>query len=166
MASTAKPLRPGPLVVWPLPLLRSYIQEMLNKHPQAAPPTLPSSSVPPPLTLSEFAVRRGVRSFRNGWLLVHLDSAQATSMRQCVVPPLTEQIWFWLPSPGLSTSWLLAVLRPPSPHTSVGPLSSPARRRTEAIAPLPLGKCCNGWYRSALPPSCANQSSLCSPLCS
>ena len=41
------------------------LQEMLNKHPQAAPPTLPSSSVPPPLTLSESAVRRGVRSFPN-----------------------------------------------------------------------------------------------------
>ena len=39
---------------------------MLNKHPQASPPTLPPGPVPPPLNLSETAVKRGVRSFPNG----------------------------------------------------------------------------------------------------
>ena len=42
------------------------LEEMLSKHPQAAPPTLPSGQVPPPLTVSESAVKRGVRSFPNG----------------------------------------------------------------------------------------------------
>ena len=40
--------------------------EMLNKHPQASLPTLPPGPVPPPLNLSETAVKRGVRSFPNG----------------------------------------------------------------------------------------------------
>ena len=41
------------------------LQKMPSKHPQAAPPTLPSGQVPPPLTVSESAVKRGVRSFPN-----------------------------------------------------------------------------------------------------
>ena len=42
------------------------LEEMLSKYLQAAPPTLPSGQVPPPLTVSESAVKRGVRSFPNG----------------------------------------------------------------------------------------------------
>ena len=40
-------------------------QEMLNKHPQTAPPTLPHGSVPSPTILSEAIVLKGVRSFPN-----------------------------------------------------------------------------------------------------
>ena len=40
--------------------------EMLLKHPQTAPPTLPSGPVPPPITLSESGVLKGARSFPKG----------------------------------------------------------------------------------------------------
>ena len=39
---------------------------MLKKHPQAAPPTLPTGPVPPPATLSESVVWKGVNSFPKG----------------------------------------------------------------------------------------------------
>ena len=42
------------------------LQEMLMKHPQSAPPKLPSGPVPPPASITESVVRRGVRSFPNG----------------------------------------------------------------------------------------------------
>ena len=42
------------------------LEEMLGKHPQVAPPNLPSGQVPPPFTVSELAVKKGVRSFPNG----------------------------------------------------------------------------------------------------
>ena len=41
-------------------------EEMLKKHPQAAPPTLPTGPVPPPATLSESVVWKGVNSFPKG----------------------------------------------------------------------------------------------------
>ena len=42
------------------------LQEMLSKHPQTAPPILPSGTVPPPSTQGASAVQRRVRSFPNG----------------------------------------------------------------------------------------------------
>ena len=42
------------------------LKEMLNKHPQAPPPALPTGSVPPPAILRDSAILRGVKSFPNG----------------------------------------------------------------------------------------------------
>ena len=42
------------------------LHEMLNKHPQSAPPALPSSSVPPAVKLTESVILKGVKSFPNG----------------------------------------------------------------------------------------------------
>ena len=42
------------------------LQEMLTKHPKTVPPALPFGPVPPPASVTESAVRRGVRSFPNG----------------------------------------------------------------------------------------------------
>ena len=39
---------------------------LLANHPQSAPPPLPSGPVPPPYTVSESVVRKGVKSFPNG----------------------------------------------------------------------------------------------------
>ena len=44
----------------------NVLQEMLTKHPQAPPPSLPSDPVPPPMDLSESIVSRCVRSFPSG----------------------------------------------------------------------------------------------------
>ena len=44
----------------------AVLQDMLAKHPQSTPPSLPPGLVPPPVTVSESAVRKGVRSFPNG----------------------------------------------------------------------------------------------------
>ena len=41
-------------------------QEMLSKHPQSAPPSLPPGPVPPPASVSDSAVHKCVRSFPNG----------------------------------------------------------------------------------------------------
>ena len=43
------------------------LQKMLNKHPQAPPPALPSGQVPSPAKITEAAVCQGVRSFPNGY---------------------------------------------------------------------------------------------------
>ena len=45
----------------------SVFLEMLAKHPQSTPPPLPSGPVPPPYTISESVVRKGVKSFPNGY---------------------------------------------------------------------------------------------------
>ena len=42
------------------------LQEMLTKHPQSPPPSLPTDPVPPPMVLSESIVSRSVRSFPRG----------------------------------------------------------------------------------------------------
>ena len=42
------------------------LEEMLGKHPQVAPPNLRSGQVSPQFTVSELAVKKGVRSFPNG----------------------------------------------------------------------------------------------------
>ena len=42
------------------------LNEMLQKHPQAAPSSLPSGPVPPSIILSESGVLRGARSFPKG----------------------------------------------------------------------------------------------------
>ena len=42
------------------------LQEMLAKHPQSARPSLPTGPVLPPTSVTESAVRKGVRSFPNG----------------------------------------------------------------------------------------------------
>ena len=44
----------------------NVLQEMLTKHPQAPPPSLPSDPVLPPMDLSESIVSRCVRSFPSG----------------------------------------------------------------------------------------------------
>ena len=44
----------------------AVLQDMLAKHPKSTPPSLPPGLVPPPVTVSESAVRKGVRSFSNG----------------------------------------------------------------------------------------------------
>ena len=41
----------------------NVLQEMLTKHPQSPPPSLPTDPVPPPMVLSECIVSRSVRSF-------------------------------------------------------------------------------------------------------
>ena len=42
------------------------LQEMLTKHPQSAPPSLPPGPVPPPTTVTESVVWRGIQSFPKG----------------------------------------------------------------------------------------------------
>ena len=120
------------------------LQDMLAKHPQSTPPSLPPGLVPPPVTVSESAVRKGVRSFPNGSAPGPSGRAQATSGRPLGALLLTELTRFWLPSPGLSIFWLLAELHPTSPLTFVGPHSWPARRKREASVPLLLGRFCVG----------------------
>ena len=41
----------------------NVLQEMLTKHPQSPPPSLPTDPVPPPMVLSESIVSCSVRSF-------------------------------------------------------------------------------------------------------
>ena len=147
-------------------LSAEVLEEMLEKHPQVPPPTLPSGPAPPPLILSESVVKRGVRSFSNGRLLVRLVFAQATSARQCAVPRQIGQLLFCLPSLSSSTSWRPAKHRPPSPHTYMVPRYLPAGRGRVAIAPLLSGRCCDVSFQSALPPSCAQQPPPCLLLCS
>ena len=45
---------------------REVLQEMLSKHPQSAPPTLPPGPAPTPVSLLTSAVRKGVLSFPHG----------------------------------------------------------------------------------------------------
>ena len=65
MASTARPSRPWLLMVWLLPLLRCCRRCSPNTPSL---PLLPYPLVlcPPPITVSESSVRKGVRSFPNG----------------------------------------------------------------------------------------------------
>ena len=44
----------------------NVLQEMLTKHRQSPPPSLPTDPVPPPMVLSESIVSRSVRSFPRG----------------------------------------------------------------------------------------------------
>ena len=80
------------------------LQEMLTKHPQTAPPTLPPGSVPPTATVAEIAIRKGVIS-PMAQPLNRPACAQATSGKPWGAPPLTRQTWCLLPSPGSSISW-------------------------------------------------------------
>ena len=108
------------------------LQEMLAKHPQSAPPSLPTGPVPlqplSPSLLSE----RGLGISLTALPLLHLVYAQAISEKPWGAPPLTRLVGF---SPALSTFWLPAVLHLPSSPTCVVPLSWRARRSREDTVP-------------------------------
>ena len=59
------------------------LQEMLNKHPQSAPPALPSSSVPPAVKLTESVILKALKSFPNcsAPALAHPACVQVTYVR-------------------------------------------------------------------------------------
>ena len=76
------------------PPSRNVLQEMLTKHPQAPPPSLPSDPVPPPMDLSESIVSHCVRSFPRGSAPGPSDF-RASHLREAVLcpsPSLASQI--------------------------------------------------------------------------
>ena len=119
MASTARPSRPWLLMVWPLPLLRCC---RLTKHPQSAPPTLPTGLVPPlvlcpppppPQSLSLSPLSgKGLGLSQMALPRVHLVCAQAISGKLWGALPLTWQVVCWHPSPACQFSgcWSCSIL--------------------------------------------------------
>ena len=140
--------------------------EMLNKHPQAAPPTLPSVPVPPPLTLSETAVKRGVRSFPNG-SAPGPSGLRPSHLREAVGCPSPDQAKRVLASLTSFINLLAAGHAPPTitPHLCGASLLA-SKKKNGDLRPIAVGRCCDVWYQSAWPPLYAHQPSLCSPHCS
>ena len=115
----------------------NVLLEMLTKHPQAPPPSLPSYPVPPPMDLSESIVSCCVRAFPRGFA-PGPSGFRASHLREAVL----------CPSPSLASFVnLLAKGRtPPSViPTSVVPLSSCLPQEEWGTS----SHCCR---RSATPP--------------
>ena len=115
------------------------LQEMLNKHPQAAPPTLPSSSVPPPLTLSESAVRRGVRSFPNG-SAAGPSGLRPSDLRETVCCPSPDRANLVLASLTRFVNILAAGPAPPTviPHLCGASLAN--KKKNGGHRPIAIGE--------------------------
>ena len=115
------------------------LQEMLNKHPQAAPPTLPSSSVPPPLTLSESAVRRGVRSFPNG-SAAGPSGLRPSDLREAVCCPSPDRANLVLASLTRFVNLLAAGPAPPTvtPHLCGASLAN--KKKNGGHRPIAIGE--------------------------
>ena len=144
----------------------AVLQEMLDKHPQAAPPSLPPR---PCLSLPLSQSLPFVWGFGPspvGLPQVLLACAPATFGKLFCVPLLTKLTRFCPRSPGSSIFWLPDKPLLTSPLISVVPHSWPVRRSKEATVPSLLGRCCASWCLSVLLPLLVNQPLHGSLLCS
>ena len=73
-------------------------------------------------------------------LLVHLDCTQVISGKPFGAPLLTGLTRFWLPSPSLSISWLLAVLHLSSPLTLCGATLLASKKKNGGHRPIAVGE--------------------------
>ena len=116
------------------------LEEMLSKHPQAAPPTLPSGQVPPPLTVSESAVKRGVRSFPNG-SAPGPSGLRPSHLREAVGCPSPDRANRFLSSLTRFLNLLAAGRAPPTitPHLCGASLLA-SRKRNGGHRPIAVGE--------------------------
>ena len=116
------------------------LEEMLSKHPQAAPPTLPSGQVPPPLTVSELAVKRGVRSFPNG-LSPGPSGLRPSHLREAMGCPSPDRANWFLTSLTRFLNLLAAGRDPPTitPHLCGTSLLA-SRKRNGGHRPIAVGE--------------------------
>ena len=120
------------------------LEEMFAKHPQAAPPTLPLGPVPPPVSLPESAVRKGVLSFPNG-SSPGSSGLRPSHLREAVRCPSPDRAKDLLVSLTRFVNLLAAGQAPSSVnHICVGLPFLPVARKVGGIGQLQLGMFCDG----------------------
>ena len=114
--------------------------EMLLKHPQTAPPTLPSGPVPPPISLSESGVLKGARSFPKG-SAPGPSGLRPSHIRETVRCPSPDQASQLLTSLTRFVNVMAAGRTPPSiiPHLCGASLLA-LKKKTGGHQPIAVGE--------------------------
>ncbi len=117
------------------------LEEMLNKHPQAPPPTLPPGPLSSPTLLPESIILRSVKSFPNA-SAAGPSGLRPSHLREAILCPSPDRAGQILSSLSRFVNLLASGCAP----TSVlpGPPYLLAGRKVEATAPSPSGKCFAG----------------------
>ena len=116
------------------------LQEMLSKHPQSAPPALPSSPVPPAVKLTESVILKGVKSFPNG-SAPGPSSLRPSHLREAVGRPSPDRINQVLSSLKAFVNFLASGQIPPPVlpfFCGANLLSSP--KRSCGLRPIAVGE--------------------------
>ena len=116
------------------------ISEMLNKHPQAPPPSLPTDSVPSPTKLPKSAIMRGVKSFSRG-SVPGPSGLRPSHLREAVGCPSPDRANSILSSLTRFTNLLAAGQSPSSilPHLCGASLFA-IRKKSDGLRPIAVGE--------------------------
>ncbi len=117
---------------------------MLNKHPQAPPPTLPPGPPPSPTLLPESIILRSVKSFPNA-SAAGPSGFRPSHLREAILWPSPDRAGQILSSLSRFVNLLASGHAPTSvlPHLCGATLLA-CRKKVEATAPSPSGKCFAG----------------------
>ena len=138
MASTRKPFKPSLLLV--SLTTDDVVAEMLAKHPQADPPSIPSDPAPPPLQVTEMDVVRALRSFPNG-TAPGPSNFRANHLKEAVFCPSPDRANFALQGL-LGVVNRLCAGRAPSvviPHLCGASLFA-CKKRGDGLRPIAVGE--------------------------
>ena len=116
------------------------LQEMLNKHPQDSLPATPPGPAPPTSTLSEAAIKKGVRSFPNG-SAPGPSGLRPSHVREAVDCPSPDRANNMLSSLTKFVNHLAAGQAPPSilPHLCGATLLA-IRKKNGGLRPIAAGE--------------------------